>query len=119
AARCLVDVASAITEHILRHAADRTNRGADIDDHQVHVERVAYLATQVRAAADLVAYAERLAAAGKPDPAQERMALAYAAEVAHALRAQLDAAWRDFALTDAEAAPLHAPEVTAAIRAGL
>ncbi len=118
-ARTLVDAAQQVIEAVIHHASDLTDGGKSIDDHQVHVQRVAYLATQVRAAADLLAYAERLAAGGKPDATQERMAFVYAAEVAHALRSQLEAAWSDFGLTDAEAAPLHETDVRDAIRAGL
>ncbi|MBM3139196.1 MAG: acyl-CoA dehydrogenase [Chloroflexi bacterium] len=118
-ARRLVDVAQRTIDAALAHGARVTEGGRLIDDHQVHTERLAYLATQVRAAAELVAYCERLAAAGKPDALQERMAHVYAAEVAHALRSQVEAAWDDFGLTDAQAGALTEAATRAAIRAGL
>ena len=102
----------------LGHAAQVTEDGRDIDEHQVHVERVAYLATQVRAAHELVAYAERIAAAGKPDALIESDALVYAAEATHALRSSVEAAWDDFAV-GAAAGTLHAGDVRDGVRAGL
>ena len=118
-ARTLVDVAQRAVDGSLRGLAAVTEGGRGIDDHQVHTERVAYLATQVRAAHELVAYTERLAAAGKPDERVESMALVYAAEATQALRSAVDAAWDDFALDESHHAALHAAEVTAGVRAGL
>ena len=97
-ARALVDAAQDVIAAALSHAAQVTDGGRSVDEHQVHVERVAYLATQVRAAHELVAYAERLAAAGKPDALIESDALVYAAEATHALRSSVEAAWDDFAV---------------------
>ncbi|MGE3855462.1 MAG: acyl-CoA dehydrogenase family protein [Dehalococcoidia bacterium] len=119
AARMLVDRARGVIDAALRSAAEVTQGGELLDDHQVHGERLAYLATQVRAAGDLVAYVERIAGAGAPDPLRERMAFAYAAEVTHALRSQVEAAWADFGLTEADVAPLHAADAREAVRAGL
>jgi glycolate oxidase iron-sulfur subunit len=48
-ARLLVSAAQEVIDAALKHAAQVTEGGAKIDDHQVHTERVAYLATQVRA----------------------------------------------------------------------
>ncbi len=119
AARTLVDTAQRVVDAAVKHASEVTQGGALIDDHQVHTERVAYLATQVRAAHDLTSFVERIRAAGKPDALQERLAHAYAAEVLNALRAQVDAAWGDFGLTDADVAPLYEDGVRALVRAGL
>ncbi len=119
AARTLVDAAQRVVDAAVKRAAEVTDRGAKIDDYQVHTERIAYVATQVRAARDLVAYVERLQAAGKPDALQERMAHVYAAEVTHALRSQVEAAWADFGLTEADVAPLHEAGLRALVRAGL
>ncbi|MDP2328077.1 MAG: acyl-CoA dehydrogenase family protein [Dehalococcoidia bacterium] len=119
AARTLVDAAQRVVAAAVKRAAQVTDRGAKIDDYQVHTERIAYVATQVRAAQDLLAYVERLQAAGKPDALQERMAHSYAAEITHALRSQVEAAWDDFGLTEADIAPLHTPEIRALVRAGM
>jgi len=64
AARELVDDAQAVIDAALKHGAAVTEGGRLIDDHQVHTERLAYLATQVRAAHEQTAYAERLSASG-------------------------------------------------------
>ena len=117
-ARSLVDAAQGVIAASLGHAAQVTEGGRDIDEHQVHVERVAYLATQVRAAHELVAYAERIAAAGRPDALIESDAIVYAAEATHALRSSVEAAWDDFAV-GAAAGALHAGEVRDGVRAGL
>ncbi|MDA0301471.1 MAG: hypothetical protein O2822_03000, partial [Chloroflexi bacterium] len=119
AARMLVDRARDVMDIALRRAAEITGGGELLDDHQVHGERIAYLATQVRAAADLVTFVERVAAAGAPDALHERMAFSYAAEVTHALRSQVEAAWRDFGLTEGDIAPLHAADAREAVRAGM
>ncbi|MBM4415687.1 MAG: acyl-CoA dehydrogenase [Chloroflexi bacterium] len=117
-ARLLVDVAQAVSMAALRHAAQLTEGGAKIDDYQVHTERVAYLATQVRAAHELTATAGRLAAAGRPDAIMALEAHAYAAEVAQALRGAVEAHWDDFGVAEAAGA-LEGDAVRAAIRAGL
>ena len=118
-ARMLVDRAEVVLAAALRRAAEVTRGGELLDDHQVHGERIAYLATQVRATADLVAYTERVGAAGQPDTLHERMALAYAAEVTHALRSQIEAAWDGFGLAEGDVAALHASDVRAAVRRGM
>ena len=115
----LVDRAQAVVVVALHRAAEVTRGGELIDDYQVHGERLAYLVTQVCAADDLVAYAERVATSGTPDALHERMAFAYAAEVTHALRSQAEAAWDDFGLADGDIAPLHADDAREAIRAGM
>src|SRR5690606_10165935 len=118
-ARRLVDASQGVVDAALAHGATVTEGGRLIDDHQVHTERLAYLATQVRAASELVAYAERLAGAGQADALQESMALVYAAEVTHALRSQVEAAWGDFGLDEPQVAALHTSEVREAVRAAL
>ena len=119
AARTLVDAAQRVVAAAVKHAAQVTQGGALIDDHQVHTERVSYLATQVRAAEDLTAFVERVRAAGKPDGLQERLAHAYASEVVNALRSQVEAAWDDFGLAEADIAPLYEGDVRTSVRQGL
>ncbi|MCK9486498.1 MAG: acyl-CoA dehydrogenase family protein [Dehalococcoidia bacterium] len=119
AARTLVDVAQGVVDAVVRHAAAVTEGGALIDEHQVLTERVAYLATQARAAQDLVEFVERIRAAGKPDALQERMAHAYAAEVVQALRSQAEVAWDDFGMTEAALAPLYEASIRDLVRQGM
>lgn len=117
-ARALVDASSGVVDAALNHAAEVTDGGRGVDEHQVHVERLAYLTTELRAATELVAYAERHAADGSGDVLTESEALVYAAETAHRLRTAVDAAPDDFGVGDAAAA-LDTPELLAAIRDGL
>ena len=117
-ARALVDAAQGVIDAALRQGAEITEGGRAVDEHQVHVERLAYLATQVRAAHELAAYVERLAAAGKADALIESEALAYAAETAHALRSAVEAAWDDFSV-GAAAEALYADPLRQAVRTGL
>ena len=117
-ARRLVDTAGGAIEAAVSHAAEVTDGGADIDDHQVHTERIAYLATQVRAAGALVASSEGLRAASVRDEQQEDAALVYAAEATHALRSAIEASRDDFGIDDAAHA-LDDAELRAAVRAGL
>ena len=117
-ARTLVDAAGSAIDAAVAHAAEVTEGGALIDDHQVHTERIAYLATQVRAASALVASSEGLREAGVRDEQQEDAALVYAAEATHTLRSTIEAARDDFGIDEA-AAVLHERELRAAVRAGL
>ena len=91
AARTLVDAAQGAVATAIKAAAELTDGGKAIDDHQVHAERVAQLATFTRAAEELVAYCERQAGSGG-DAVAEAQALAFAAEVVHKLRADNEAA---------------------------
>ena len=118
AARELVDAAQQVVDAALRHGAEVTEGGRTIDEHQVHTERLAYLATQVRAAHEQTAYAERLEAAGSPVELHAEYALIYASEVVQALRSQIETAWDDFGLTEDDLAGLYAPAAREAVRAG-
>src|SRR3990172_7484444 len=92
-ARRLTDAAAEAMEGAVAAGARLTDGGRLIDDHQVHAERIAQLATEVRAAQELVAYAERQVLRGKDrrDPLAEEQAFVFAAEVCHRLRAAVDA----------------------------
>ncbi len=81
-ARELAVVAGAIANAAVAGAAELTNGGRGIDNHQVLAERLALMATEARAAMALVEYAERLAGEGRADALTEDEALAYAADVA-------------------------------------
>jgi (2S)-methylsuccinyl-CoA dehydrogenase len=95
-----------------------TSDGKAIDEHQVHAERLAYAATEVRAAEALAAYAGERRQAGVPDEVLDRMAAAFVAEVADRLRARIEGHREDFGIPDAVLArSLGAAEVLAAIRA--
>jgi len=80
-ARRLAEAAQQFAAAAMKRASELTDAGARIDDHQVMCERLAYMATEARAAQELVAYAERLASEGRADAVVEDQALAYAADV--------------------------------------
>jgi (2S)-methylsuccinyl-CoA dehydrogenase len=118
-ARVLVKVAAAGAESAIAAAAHLTDGGRLIDEHQVHAERIAQLATEARAAGELLAYAERQAGAGKPDALAEEQAFAFAAEVVHKLRGRVEAYADTFGLEAAQRDRLDDPDLRAIVRAGL
>lgn len=119
AARQLVETAQAAAEDAISAAARLTGAGRLIDDHQPHAERVAQIATEVRAATELLAYADAQAGAGKPDALAEEQAFVFAAEVVHRLRAIADAHAEEFGLGGGVRERLDAAETRALIRAAL
>ena len=95
-----------------------TEGGKAIDDHQVHAERLAYAATEARAAEALAEYAAARRAAGSPDDTTDRMAAAFAGEMASKLRGLIEAQRDDFGVSDdLLGQTLASPAVLAAIRA--
>jgi (2S)-methylsuccinyl-CoA dehydrogenase len=102
---------------VIAKASARTDGGRDIDDHQPQAERVAYFATEVRAAKYLADYA---AGEGSSEPHIGDMALLFAAELASRAAGQLDAHAEDLGLDPGFVdATLATPEVRAAVRAGM
>ncbi len=81
-------------------ASGLTEGGRRIDDHQVHAERVAYVATEVEAAKALLEYARAAEGAGSADVLLVDQCAAFVGEVAAKLHGQLIAASRDFALPE-------------------
>ena len=53
----IVDALQRLRDEALHYGRRITDNGKGIDDHQVHTERLAYLATEVEAARALAAYA--------------------------------------------------------------
>jgi len=118
-ARALAELARAAAESAVRSASRMTEGGRLIDEHQVHAERVAQLATEVRAAEELMSYAESQAAAGKADPLAEDQALAFSAEVVSKTWLAVDLHPESFAPDHDVLARLHDPETARLVRAGL
>jgi (2S)-methylsuccinyl-CoA dehydrogenase len=87
----LVATTEAVVGEALDVARKRTDGGKGIDDEQVHCERLAYAATEVRAARDLLTYAREAAAAGAGDPYLGEMAAVFAGEIAQRLAGRIDA----------------------------
>jgi (2S)-methylsuccinyl-CoA dehydrogenase len=117
--RILTKIAAAATESAIAAAARLTDGGRLIDDHQVHAERIAQVATETRAAAELLGYAEGQAEAGKSDPLAEEQAFAFAAEVVHKLRGAVEAHPDTFSLDGLIRDRLNDPDLRSIVRAAL
>ncbi|MBI3784954.1 MAG: acyl-CoA dehydrogenase family protein [Deltaproteobacteria bacterium] len=96
----LVQSIDAVVTEALEVAAKRTQGGKLIDDEQVHCERLAYAATELRAAKDLLAYAQAAKTAGQGDASVAEMAAVFAGEVAQRLSASVDAHSTEFGISD-------------------
>ena len=94
-ARAIAAAARRLTDAAVARARELTSGGETIDAHQVVVDRVAYAATEVRAAEELVA------AAASGDAHVERCAISAVAELARAARDRLDPVAEDLGIADA------------------
>jgi len=116
----IVDTLQKIRDEALQHGRTLTNNGKGIDDHQVHAERLAYLATEVEAAGCLLNYARTAKENGGDDSGNmSNMALGFAAEVSQKLVGHASTHLDDFGfdepfLNDT----LGQAEIKAAIRDG-
>lgn len=113
----IVDALQKVRDEALHHGRSLTSNGKGIDEHQVHSERLAYLATEVEAARALLVYAKDASQNGETDIGDK--ALGFAAEVGHKLLAQADIHLADFGFSDAFLnETLGSAEVKAALRSG-
>jgi (2S)-methylsuccinyl-CoA dehydrogenase len=118
-ARTIVTALEQTLDTALAQARQVTQGGKRIDAFQVHCERLAYRATQVRAAYELVHYAATLESQAPDDTVTSMMALAFAAEVGQDLRAEVEAHLEAYGLTEAFVQEtLDTSAVRQAIRAG-
>jgi (2S)-methylsuccinyl-CoA dehydrogenase len=116
----LVTTTDALVREALDVARKRTDGGKGIDDEQVHCERLAYAATEVAAARDLLAYAKSAAAHGHRDVVVEEMAAVFAAEVAQRLSGNIDAHAEEFGIGDSRLnQTVGESQMKALMRAGL
>ncbi len=97
----LVGTTESLVKEALEVAGKRTDGGKGIDDEQVHCERLAYVATEVRAAKELLAYAEAATAAGAADASTADMAAVFAGEIALRLAGNVDAHPSEYGIDDA------------------
>ncbi|HET9477147.1 MAG TPA: acyl-CoA dehydrogenase family protein, partial [Dehalococcoidia bacterium] len=118
-ARTLTELASQAAGSAVAAAARLTDGGKAIDDHQPHAERIAQLATEAKAAEELLAYAESQAAAAKPYSLIEEQAFVFAAEVVNKLRNTADAHASEFGLDAPVTARLEDAETRSLVRAAL
>ena len=116
----IVDALQKVRDEALRHGRNLTDNGKGIDDHQVHAERLAYLATEVEAARSCLHYAQ---AAGENNADETghtaNMTLGFAAEVGQRLVGQVSTHIEDFGFDETFLNDtLGQPQVKAAIRGG-
>lgn len=115
-ARAILDAARALTGAGTARARELTLSGSNIDDYQVLAERVAYAATEVRAAAELLAYTERLHGRGRGSEHLDRIAVAAVAELAASARDRLVPVIDDLGLGEAAVEQAYTAEVRALMR---
>ncbi|HYC01389.1 MAG TPA: acyl-CoA dehydrogenase family protein [Candidatus Limnocylindrales bacterium] len=94
----LVAALETIVQQATAAASRRTDGGKNIDDHQVHSERIAYVATEVAAARALAEYARAATDAGSADDTLIDQAALVAGEIAARFSGQIVAAGDDFDL---------------------
>ncbi len=99
-ARQVLAAADSLLAGALARARVLTQNGRAIDEHQVLAERVAYAATEARAARELIEYAAGVRSEGRGDAWLEATAAAGAAELVASLVARLTPAVDDLGIGD-------------------
>jgi (2S)-methylsuccinyl-CoA dehydrogenase len=115
-ARPLLAAAEKLVDAALARARAITRAGEAIDDHQVLSERVAYAATEARAARELVAWTGRVAEEGRADAWLEAICGAAVAELAASVRDRLDPALDDLGLSEADVETAYGADVRSHLR---
>jgi (2S)-methylsuccinyl-CoA dehydrogenase len=115
-ARPLLAAAEALLGRALERAAEVTGGGERIDAHQVLSERVAYAATQGRAARELADFVTAARAEGRSSEALENLAAASLADLVRSLRDRLEPCLDDLGLGEDDVAACFTPETRAALR---
>src|SRR5215471_3288364 len=95
----IVDALQKMRDEALHHGRRITENGKGIDDHQVHTERLAYLATEVEAARALLSYANGAQTQGETETSE--MALGFASEIGQKWLNQADIHLTDFGFAEA------------------
>jgi (2S)-methylsuccinyl-CoA dehydrogenase len=106
--RGLVQAGQDLFEQALGRAKEITENGKTIDSHQVTTERIAYAATEVRAAQEVLANVDRVKGEGRSSAAQELLAATAAAQLIGSATTRLGSAIDDLGLGD-EALEKHFP----------
>ena len=108
-----------VMDRAVTSARRLTQGGKALDAFQVHGERLAYRATEVRAIQDTLHYVEALGANGQDDTLVANMALSYAADVGRKVLAEVDSQLDAYGLSETFVQQtLATPEVRKALRAG-
>ncbi|MEE9608511.1 MAG: acyl-CoA dehydrogenase family protein [Myxococcota bacterium] len=115
-ARTLLASADRLLGQALARAREITEGGARIDEHQVLAERVAYAATEGRAARELAEFAARVREEGRMDAALEATCAVSIADLVGSLRERLAPAVDDLGLGEAVLEDTFPAEVRACLR---
>jgi len=99
-ARLLLESAQKLVDLAVERATSITEGGKCIDDHQVLTERVAYAATECRAARELEKFTSALVDAGRSSAMLESIAIAGTADLVESLRNRLAPAIDDLGIGD-------------------
>ncbi len=113
-AKTIVTAALNFTEQAVARASARTQQGNAIDEHQVLSSRVAYAATEARAAKELCDFTVNLGA--RATPLHERLAVAAAAELATSARDRLGPVLEDLGMSESDVDKAFPSDVRALIR---
>ena len=116
AARRALAAADALLERALDRAREITGGGEKIDEHQVLAERVAYAATQARAARELVEAVAAIRAEGRGERRLEALAAAATGELVAEVRDRLEPALGDLGLDEGALETAYPAEVRALLR---
>ena len=100
-AKTLLEAAQRLLDPALESARKITEGGRAIDDHQVLTERVAYAATEERAARELYDFNVALREEGRGDAMREATCAASIADLADTLKNRLSASADDLGIGDA------------------
>jgi len=110
----ILRAATTLTERAVARASEITKQGTAIDEHQVLSSRVAYAATEARAAKELLDFTTSLGARATPE--RERLAIAGVAELATSARDRLLPLLDDLGMSEDDLDAVYGPAVRAAIR---
>jgi (2S)-methylsuccinyl-CoA dehydrogenase len=115
-ARAFVAAAEQLLERVVDRARGVTEAGKRIDDHQVLAERVAYAATEGRAARELLAFAAGAGAEGRGSAMLAACAGAGCAELVSSLATRIEPALDDLGLGEEVLAEALPAELRARLR---
>ena len=116
-AQPLLDAGATLVERALGAARELTANGKNIDDHQVLVERVAYAATEVRAAQDLMAAARTAETEGNGSASFTTTAATGIGVLVSELRDRLAPSADDLGIGDEGLEEIFPAEIRRALRA--
>jgi (2S)-methylsuccinyl-CoA dehydrogenase len=116
-ARRLTESAERLIAQALGSAQSITERGKLIDDHQVLTERVAYAATEARAARELVNFLAGASEEGRCPPILETTGVAGVADLIESLRNRLAPAVDDLGIGEDALEQAFGPEERSLLRA--